>query len=54
MRCSEIINILEDSGIKTAIAAPTGRAAKRITETSIVWPVSGTTRGFWREGRRRK
>ena len=29
-----IINILEDSGINTAIAAPTGRAAKRITETS--------------------
>ena len=29
-----IINILEDSGLKTAIAAPTGRAAKRITETS--------------------
>ena len=29
-----IINILEDSGFKTAIAAPTGRAAKRITETS--------------------
>lgn len=29
-----IINILEDSGIVTAIAAPTGRAAKRITETS--------------------
>lgn len=31
---NSIINILEDSGIKTAIAAPTGRAAKRITETS--------------------
>ena len=29
-----IINILEDSGLETAIAAPTGRAAKRITETS--------------------
>ncbi|MBQ9061066.1 MAG: ATP-dependent RecD-like DNA helicase [Firmicutes bacterium] len=29
-----IIDILEDSGQKTAIAAPTGRAAKRITETS--------------------
>ena len=29
-----IINIFEDSGLKTAIAAPTGRAAKRITETS--------------------
>ena len=29
-----IINILQDSGLKTAIAAPTGRAAKRITETS--------------------
>ncbi|NLD18940.1 MAG: ATP-dependent RecD-like DNA helicase [Clostridiales bacterium] len=29
-----IINILEYSGFKTAIAAPTGRAAKRITETS--------------------
>ena len=29
-----LIEILEDSGIKTAIAAPTGRAAKRITETS--------------------
>lgn len=29
-----IINILEKSGLKTAIAAPTGRAAKRITETS--------------------
>ena len=29
-----IIEILEDSGLKTAIAAPTGRAAKRITETS--------------------
>lgn len=28
-----IINILQDSGLKTAIAAPTGRAAKRITET---------------------
>ncbi|MDO4546452.1 MAG: helix-hairpin-helix domain-containing protein, partial [Bacillota bacterium] len=29
-----IIQILEESGLKTAIAAPTGRAAKRITETS--------------------
>mgnify|MGYP002528934662 CR=1 FL=1 len=29
-----IINILEDSGLKTAIAAPTGRAAKRMSETS--------------------
>lgn len=29
-----IIHILQHSGIKTAIAAPTGRAAKRITETS--------------------
>ena len=29
-----IIDILEDSGLRTAIAAPTGRAAKRITETS--------------------
>lgn len=29
-----IINVLEESGLKTAIAAPTGRAAKRITETS--------------------
>lgn len=29
-----IINILEHSGFKAAIAAPTGRAAKRITETS--------------------
>ena len=29
-----IINIFECSGLKTAIAAPTGRAAKRITETS--------------------
>lgn len=29
-----IINILEDSGLTTAIAAPTGRAARRITETS--------------------
>ena len=29
-----IINIFEESGFKTAIAAPTGRAAKRITETS--------------------
>ena len=29
-----IINIFEDSGLKVAIAAPTGRAAKRITETS--------------------
>lgn len=29
-----IIEILEESGHKTAIAAPTGRAAKRITETS--------------------
>ncbi len=31
---NSIIEILEDSGLKTAIAAPTGRAAKRITETS--------------------
>lgn len=29
-----IIEILEESGLNTAIAAPTGRAAKRITETS--------------------
>lgn len=29
-----IINIFERGGLKTAIAAPTGRAAKRITETS--------------------
>lgn len=29
-----IIHILQHSGLKTAIAAPTGRAAKRITETS--------------------
>ncbi|MBQ0079882.1 MAG: ATP-dependent RecD-like DNA helicase [Eubacterium sp.] len=29
-----IINILESSELKVAIAAPTGRAAKRITETS--------------------
>lgn len=29
-----IMNILDHSGLKTAIAAPTGRAAKRITETS--------------------
>ncbi|MBO4234933.1 MAG: ATP-dependent RecD-like DNA helicase [Firmicutes bacterium] len=29
-----IINIFEKSGLKTAIAAPTGRAARRITETS--------------------
>jgi len=29
-----IINILHDAGLTTAIAAPTGRAAKRITETS--------------------
>lgn len=29
-----IMNILQESGLKTAIAAPTGRAAKRITETS--------------------
>lgn len=29
-----IIRILEHSGFKTAIAAPTGRAAKRITETT--------------------
>lgn len=29
-----IISIFEMSGLKTAIAAPTGRAAKRITETS--------------------
>ena len=31
---NSIIRILEHSGFKTAIAAPTGRAAKRITETS--------------------
>lgn len=31
---NSIITILEHSGFKTAIAAPTGRAAKRITETS--------------------
>lgn len=31
---NSIINILIHSGFKTAIAAPTGRAAKRITETS--------------------
>lgn len=31
---NSIINILESSGHKVAIAAPTGRAAKRITETS--------------------
>lgn len=29
-----IINILQQGGLTTAIAAPTGRAAKRITETS--------------------
>lgn len=29
-----IMNIFENSGFSTAIAAPTGRAAKRITETS--------------------
>ena len=29
-----IMTILQDSGFSTAIAAPTGRAAKRITETS--------------------
>ena len=29
-----IMNIFEHSGLKAAIAAPTGRAAKRITETS--------------------
>lgn len=29
-----IINVLNSSGLTTAIAAPTGRAAKRITETS--------------------
>lgn len=29
-----IIRIFEESGMETAIAAPTGRAAKRITETS--------------------
>lgn len=29
-----MIHILQHSGLKTAIAAPTGRAAKRITETS--------------------
>lgn len=31
---NSIIYIFEESGLKTAIAAPTGRAAKRITETS--------------------
>lgn len=31
---NSIIRILEHSGLDTAIAAPTGRAAKRITETS--------------------
>ncbi len=31
---NSIIEILEESGLDTAIAAPTGRAAKRITETS--------------------
>ena len=31
---NSIIEILEESGLETAIAAPTGRAAKRITETS--------------------
>ena len=31
---NSIINILHDVGLKAAIAAPTGRAAKRITETS--------------------
>ena len=31
---NSIIEILEDSGLEVAIAAPTGRAAKRITETS--------------------
>lgn len=31
---NSIIHILRCSGLKTAIAAPTGRAAKRITETS--------------------
>ena len=31
---NSIIEILEGSGLQTAIAAPTGRAAKRITETS--------------------
>lgn len=31
---NSIMNILIHSGFKTAIAAPTGRAAKRITETS--------------------
>ncbi len=31
---NSIINILESSGMKVAISAPTGRAAKRITETS--------------------
>lgn len=29
-----IMSVLENSGLNTAIAAPTGRAAKRITETS--------------------
>ena len=31
---NSIINILHDAGLSAAIAAPTGRAAKRITETS--------------------
>jgi len=31
---NSIINILQDAGLEAAIAAPTGRAAKRITETS--------------------
>ena len=31
---NSIINIIESSGMKVAISAPTGRAAKRITETS--------------------
>lgn len=31
---NSIIHILQHSGLKTAIAAPTGRAAKRISETS--------------------
>lgn len=34
MIINTIMNILSQSGFKTAIAAPTGRAAKRITETS--------------------
>jgi exodeoxyribonuclease V alpha subunit len=34
MIINTIMNILSQNGFKTAIAAPTGRAAKRITETS--------------------